>query len=284
MAEADFDLDRFERWMMDVVRHPEGVPAGLRASRAWLDVPPEALGDVVLPSRALSATERLSIYANMYAWRLLDYLSDDLEATKAVLGEDAFHAVATDFLDAYPPRHYRLMGLAAAFPDFLERRALPSPATAAFASDLARLEVLVEEVFHAPERPAIGVDAVAAIPPERFGDVRLTLIPAHRLLVTRSPVNPTYQAVVVDEEPAPPQPEPEPSYLLLWRSDYTTWRAPLSAEQFALLSALVEGLTVEQALERCADAGVDLDVIAANVGEWFQDWTADGLFCDVRLD
>ena len=60
--------------MQAVVMHPEGAEAGLRARRAIALLPEAArdLESVVLPSKKLTSTERLEIYAHMYYARLVE--------------------------------------------------------------------------------------------------------------------------------------------------------------------------------------------------------------------
>ena len=52
--------------------HPDGAGAGLRSAEAAACVPVEQLEDVILPSRTLSATERLEIYRGMYPMRMVE--------------------------------------------------------------------------------------------------------------------------------------------------------------------------------------------------------------------
>ena len=49
MSERPADLDRLERWMLNVVTHPDGVDAGFRDQSAQTQKPIRKLEEVVNP-------------------------------------------------------------------------------------------------------------------------------------------------------------------------------------------------------------------------------------------
>ena len=54
-------------------------------------------------------------------------------------------------------------------------------------------------------------------------------------------------------------------------------------KSYLLLSQLKEGKNLGEALENCAlQEGVDVDKITTNLGEWFQQWTAQEFFCGLK--
>ena len=69
----------------------------------------------------LSAVDRLDVYANMYFFRMLDVLRDDYAKVVAVVGDDAFHNLVTDYLVACRPAHPSLREVGARLPGFLAR-------------------------------------------------------------------------------------------------------------------------------------------------------------------
>jgi len=66
--------------MHAVFTHPDGAEAGLQGAEAqeMFPIRIEDVEGLVLPSKNLTAVERLSIYANMYHWRLIDILADEV--------------------------------------------------------------------------------------------------------------------------------------------------------------------------------------------------------------
>jgi hypothetical protein len=85
-------LATLERWMQTVVMHPGGAEPGVRlaAARRLLPRSAQDLGNVVLPSKALSAVERLDIYSHMYYARLIEVLENEYPTTRQILGDEVF--------------------------------------------------------------------------------------------------------------------------------------------------------------------------------------------------
>src|SRR5688572_16099648 len=99
-----YELDQVQRWMQAVIVHPQGVEAGIRAAaaREHIDVAPEAMEQVVGPSRRQTSLERLEIYANAYYARLLECLREEFPALAHAVGEEAFGNFAFGYLQTYP--------------------------------------------------------------------------------------------------------------------------------------------------------------------------------------
>ena len=68
--------------------HPEGAEAGLRSQAAHRLLPAAARDPsaVVLPSKQLSAVERLEIYAHMYFARLVEVMEAEYPSVRQLLG------------------------------------------------------------------------------------------------------------------------------------------------------------------------------------------------------
>src|SRR6266567_5995921 len=117
------ELSQLQRWFQTVITNPEGVDAGACSDEAQrlIQLPPGALERVITRSRALSAAERLAIYANAYHSRLLECLGEVFPMLKRTLGEDAFDGLAFGYLQDYPSRSYTLNELGRHFPRYLEQ-------------------------------------------------------------------------------------------------------------------------------------------------------------------
>ena len=131
----------------------------------------------------LSAVERLDIYANMYFFRIRDVLRDELAKTAALLGDDAFHDLVTDYLVACPPSHPSLREAGARLPGFLATHALG--AERPWLAELARLERTRLELHDGPDAAPLSEEAVRRVPAEALGALSLRLVPCHALLDDR---------------------------------------------------------------------------------------------------
>ncbi len=120
------------------------------------------------------------------------------------------------------------------------------------------------------------------VPPERWPEARLIPVPCLRLLSYRFPVQ-AYYAAVRDEE-APEMPAPADTLLALTRRNYVVRHSTLEGLEYRLLSALVEGKSVTDAIAQIAEAGeCDMDHLAASLHDWFRHWAASGFFQAVEL-
>lgn len=272
------NLDSLQRWMLEVITDPNGAERGLSADKAreCIDVPSERLGDVIRPSLSRTPLERLSVYADMYFWRLLDVLAENFAAVRVALGWDDFEAVMRAYISKHPSRSFTLSHLGQKLPEYLATS--PLCPDREFVSDLARIERACDEVFDAPRSPRLATAALEAVPPQSWGEVRLRTISALTLLELAYPAN-TYVQSVRDGEDAE-KPQRAPAWLVVRRDEeLKVWRAELTQDQYRLLRGLQDGLTLADALEATAlhdDANVD--EIMGSVGEWFRKWTALGFF------
>ncbi|MEM7305603.1 MAG: DNA-binding domain-containing protein [Planctomycetota bacterium] len=272
---ASAELDRLQRWFLEVVTHPAGVRAGEGAADPGL-----AIDEVIAPSESLDGERRIGLYAGMYFTRLFEVLEEDFPALTALAGEDA-RRVFEAYLVRYPSDHPNLNRLGRRLAGFVAEEEL-GLAHPAFAAELARLERTVQEVFDAPRQTALSTDELLAIPPESWGGLRLTPVAATRVLAFEHPVNEWYQAFRENGEVAG-VPAPAPTWLVLYRRDYRVWRLPLSHPQFTLLEALRAGATLGDALGELALV-TDLAAIAPSLQEWFRDWSGLGLFGSLAAD
>jgi hypothetical protein len=277
------ELEQVERWMLTVVTHPDGVPAGLRSQAAGQILPctEENLENLVLPSEQLSSVERLSIYGNMYFRRLTEILTEEFPTVRQLFGPELFEKVARDYVTLHPSTHYSLTRLGSKFPDYLAegRDDLPHRE---FAAAVATVERAMEDVFDARRVDPIQFEDLAAIPTERWSEVRLQTIPALRLLQLDYPVNAFITAVREDRHIDIPT--ASPAFVVVYRHNYRAWRVDLDAQRFCLLAALLRNESLGTALDLCASLPeVDPDQLMNDIGDWFREWTTEGLFCAAHL-
>jgi hypothetical protein len=246
------------------------------AAREWVDA-------AVAGDARLSAVERLDVYARMYFVRLHDLLRDEFARTAAVIGDQAFHGLVTEYLVACPPGHPSLREAGARLSAFLATHALAGERP--WLAELARLERARLEVFDGRDAAPVSLAALRAVPPERFGALRFHLIPAHRLLAGRFTISETWRAAkdaANDSEPpaagdAPPAEAPE--LLIVWRRDGEVLHRAAGAEEARWLPALADpaGLLFESLCAALAESSASDAAAAARAFELCAGWIADGV-------
>lgn len=272
-------LDRIERWMQAIIMHPDGTEQGIRDLNIESGNTPLQLEEVILPSKQLSALERLSIYSNMYFMRLVEVLSKEYPTVLHLLGQELFNNVMIDYVTRHPSTYYNLNRLSNKFPQYLRDEAADIPHQE-FASDVACVERAMEDVFDERYIKRIADDELLNIPTDKWAQVRLQLTPALRMLELKYPVNNYMTAVRKDRHMDIPA--PEKSYVIVYRSNYRAWREDLDLPRFTLLSGLYNGDSLASALEACASLpDINIETLIADLGAWFKDWATVGLFCGI---
>jgi hypothetical protein len=164
-------------------------------------------------------------------------------------------------------------------PDFLAAHARGGERP--WLAELARLERARTEVFDGPDATPSSLAELRAVAPERFGDVRLRLIPAHRVLVNRFTIAPIWRA----SEPEPEEdasatdaPLATPETLIVWRRDDAVLHRAADADEARWLPRLAErdGLMFADLCAALGETRSDEDA-AARAFELCARWVGEGL-------
>ena len=188
------------------------------------------------------AERRFAVYRNNVAHSLGRALAARFPVIERLLGTEFFAALAREFLTAHPPASPMLFRWGEAFPGFL--RDFPPLADYPYLPDVARLEWLRGEAYHAPD--AIAADAAnlaqAAISPATRG---ARLHPSVRLLQARYAAVTIWQANQPDAAPAAGLDADRPESALILRDNADQVQVlPLASGDPTFLQALMHGATL----------------------------------------
>jgi hypothetical protein len=279
VSASGLPLDRLQRWMQQVVVHPDEVEDGIASSEAAAELPPERLESVILPSPTLSAAERVGVYQGMYLLRMHDALESDYYALAHFLGDDGFRGLVRDYVQAFPSTSFSLNRLGDQLPDFIRDTA--SVKNRGFCHDLARLELAVTHVYDSEETAPLTGDQIAAVPEADWPRAVLEPVAAFRLMSFRYPANAYLQTVRDEDHDNHPRPRPEECWLAIYRRHFSVYRQELPREAYDLLKEIVEGRVLGEALEAAATRRGGLD--AGALAGWFRRWVSGGVFRSVRV-
>jgi hypothetical protein len=244
---------------------------------------------IIKPNDRLTSFERLEIYNRQYWFRVLDAISDDFPGLRAVLGDRRFDALAKHYLTDCPSRSFTMRNIGSRLESWLRKHPRDASGHLQLALDMVRLEWAEIEAFDGASQPPVTAVALAGADPAKL---RLRLQPFIRLLDLHYPVDDLLLAVKQDapaevasnamEErkrrkkvSAVARLKPAPVYLAIHRMENTVYFRRLEREEFAILSALHKGRT----LERSVVAGfrgskIPVKDRAAHVSYWFQNWSS----------
>ena len=219
----------------------------------------------------LGPAERLEIYAGMYRARLVDVLREDFPRVRAILGDDAFVAVACHYLARCPSTHPSVRHVGGRFADFVAADAAAPP----FLADLARLEWARVEVFDAVDAEPLGLAELRSIPTADWPTLEFRRVPASLVVESAWPMHRIWAEAETWGD-ARPNPVPEPTTVRVWREERGVSHAAMGAAELRALRALDRGETFAGL---CAAVALDHDpdATAAEMGAILLRWIEDGL-------
>jgi hypothetical protein len=221
------DLVETQRRFFELITAPEDVARTLAAR----DLSPSHVEDMVAGDGRRSALGRLDIYANMYFFRLLEILKADHPAVAAALGDERFHNLATDYLQAHPSRDPSVRYVSRHLPSQLD----------GWLKELALLEQARLDVFDAAEATLWTLDDLRQHPD--LASLPLALAPATRRLQCRFAVDQCWDQA--DEGRPVEPPDEAPRTFLVWRHEVSVFHRVLEADEAPLLGCGTFGLVCE---------------------------------------
>ena len=213
----------------------------------------------------LAPPSRLAVYRNNVVVSLVEALAAAYPAVLALVGEPFFKAAAGVYVRSEPPRSPVLITYGQSFADFLE--GFTPAAKLPFLADVARLERLWLEAYHAADATPQPIEQLGAIPENELPATRISLHPSARLFRSRWPVAALWAAnsgrgahVDVDLQ--------RPEAVLLVRPRETVQVRVVTPGLFAFLEALQTGKPLGEVADLAARAD-DTFMIAEAIGSLF---------------
>lgn len=223
---------------------------------------------VVEPTSRQTPAARLAVYTTMYFWRIQEVLREDFSRTVAVVGTDAFEAIARAYVARHPSQHPSIRWVGHALPAFLAES--PPDGAPPWLADLARFEWARLDLFDAADAAPIGVDALRAVQPEDWPHLRFTPIPALATFTSEWPIDRIWAAVgegLLEHTWAR-----ERVALRLWRQGspvFHVFHARLGASEERAFARLVAGRTFAAICDVLDDA--------SEAGALLVRWLEDGV-------
>ena len=193
------------------------------------DVPPAT----VAGTAAVSAEDRMHVYAEAIRLRFLEVLGRDYPGLHALAGDDRFRALGLEYATAHPSHHPSIRWFGRHLPAFLRSTApwRDHPVL----GEMAQFEWTKGELLDAADSPVVGIGDVAAIAPERWAAMQPRLKPAVRRLALEWNVPPMWTAIERGDAPPSPARMERAVEWLLWREDVVVrWRSIDADEAWAL--------------------------------------------------
>ncbi len=208
----------------------------------------------------------------MYCARLLHVLAEDYPRVAAILGPDAFGAVAHAYVTEHRSVHPSLRWFGRGFSDFLAADA--GTAHPAFVQDLARLEWARLTVFDAADVVLLDVETLRRLPPDAWPSLQLRLVPALEILAVAWPV---HRIWAVDAAAASAGDwVREDGRLRVWRQDDRVFQASMDLVERVAMDSVQGGRDFTSMCDALATL-VPPGEVASTAAQLVLRWIADGL-------
>jgi len=236
-------------------------------------------GQVVGNARA-DADERIHVYVEGYRLRFLEVLQDNFNGLREFLGDEQFDVLGRAYIDAHPSTHPSVRWFSQHLPAFL--RGTEPYSNHPILAEMAAFEWAQGRAFDAADAQTLDMQALAAVPPESWGQVKFGLHPSLQRLELQWNAPKIWQAIDAEEDVPEPAAGDSVAWLL-WRQDLTTrWRSLgvdeawmlEAASQEASFGELCEGLCRWHAPE----------TVAMQAASYLKLWLTDGLITSIEVD
>jgi hypothetical protein len=248
----------------------------------------------IKPNDRLTSFERLEIYNRQYWFRVLGSMAEDFPGLRAVLGHRRFEDMCRAYLAECPSRSFTLRNLGARLETWLRRNPKWIRGERTLALDMVRLEWADIEAFDGKAQPDLHSEDLndSSAP-----SLRLRVQPYVRLLELHYPVDALALKVREDDDAdfasnsltenrktakiqSVAAVQPRQIFLVVHRIDFSVYYRRIEREEFALLSALRSGKTIERAIELAFQrSSIPEFDRGGYVRNCFQTWAALGWFC-----
>lgn len=241
---------------------------------ALLD-PARSTPEAVTGPNGKSAGRRYDVYRNNVTVSLIDALAAVYPAVQRITGADFFRAMARFHVRSTPPSSPLLFAYGRGFPQFIE--AYEHAQDMPWLADVARIERAWLDAYHAADAVPLSPTRLAAVTPDRLGDLVFVSHPATRCIRSQ------YAAVTIfaanrDGEQHLRIDASAPEDALITRPEFDVTVRRLSPGGAVFADALISGRPLGEAAAAVLDAVPEFD-IAANIAGLIEAGAFTSLAC-----
>ena len=222
-----------------------------------------------------SARPGLGIYQNNYRAQLAACLEEAFSATRAWIGNEAFHQAVVEHVVRIPPSHWTLDAYPAHFPETLDRRFPHEPDV----RELSTIELLLSEAFVAPDAAPVTAAALAGVADWDRAVLSLTPSLSLRPLTTNAPA--IWSALANGETPPAARMLPHLGALIVWRQDDRSCMRAIESDEAEALRQAGQGATFADLCAALTEKSGETEA-AQLAGRWLGQWLADGLIIAIE--
>lgn len=197
------------------------------------------LSESLIGGPTLDVGTGLAIYHNAYKARLLDVLRNDFPTILHWMGDEEFDGLATAYIRQSPSAHFSLRWLGKGFEGFVREHLVPEQS--APLAELIALEWAFTLAFDAPAAEPLTIEAMAALAPEQWPELRVRAVPSMQSLECRFNSLSLWRSVKEETEFPHSMPVEIPQLCLIWRKGLICNYRSLDPAQASALDGVLNG-------------------------------------------
>ncbi|PIE45373.1 MAG: hypothetical protein CSA45_03285 [Gammaproteobacteria bacterium] len=203
---------------------------------AYLKGQDSHITDLIVSDDKGDAAQRMAIYRDAYAMRLIDILYGDFPTLYEVLGTDVFVDMAKAYLKKYPSTSFTVRHFGQHLAKFLNEE-IPY-CRYPYLWQLADFEWAKGTVFDAPDTPIFTLSELGDIPAEAWGKVTFEFIPAMMRLIYDYNIPQIWQALADNKQSSAPIALDVPMPWVMWRKNLNpNWYSMAADEDWFFVHA-----------------------------------------------
>lgn len=249
-----------------------------RQFEAYLKGEDNAITDAVISDEKGDATERMNIYRDAYAIRLIDILYGDFPTIYQILGTQTFVEMARAYLAKYPSTSFTVRHFGQHLGKFLHET---TPyADYPYLWQMADFEWAKGTVFDAPDTDIFTLEQLVEIPAEAWDTATFEFVPAMTRLIYDYNIPQIWQAVSNsnDDDNLPePVALDKPMPWVMWRKDLNpNWYSMQDDEDWFFIQAR-RGMAFGDLCEGLSQWIDDEEKIAGRAAEIVRRWIDEAM-------
>lgn len=222
--------------------------------------------------------QRLNIYSEAYRLRLLDVLKTDFPGLSKWLTAAKFTALGFKYIEAYPSKYYSARDFGKQFAEFVTQ---VSPYNNdAFIAQFAAFERAISENIDESNAPLLTFQQVAAVPPDAWPQMQLTLHPTAKVFTLNWNIPAIRQSLLTNGKKIKRKCLESPVYWLVWRKNLDVHDKQIDEKEFFILQALAQQQTFADLCTGLSDY-LPEDETAQYIVSWLQIWLHEQILSTV---
>ncbi len=237
--------------------------------------------DAVVGDEKGSAEDRLALYGDSYELRLVEVLGVDFPGVHSLLGDRAFTDMCRAYIAAHPSQHPSIRWFGRKMTEFLQ--VTPPYSEHEVLLEMAEFEWAKNQVFDAANSEVVTLNELAAIAPERWGEMCFEFGPALCRLQFHNNVLVLWDAIDREVDALPELQRSEvPVQWLVWRKGLDPhWRS-LDIDESRALDYCLQGMNFADLCEHLCE-WVDEEHAPMRAVTFLKNWVDGQMVSKIRL-